>query len=131
MRMRVVVGKNTHVEDLCMVHVAELGDRTLVGHRVVLDASVVGDRCPVGSGAILNQSVEVGDRCIVAAGTVVPTRRTISDGSFVRGVPAEVTSLTEVSIDHEAVFDLYSTTVYDDLTDRYEDLFETGSEVTT
>jgi len=125
----VFVGENTHVEDLYMVHVTKVGDRTLVGHRVVLDASVVGDRCLIGSGAVLNQSVEVGDRCIVAAGAVVPDRRRIPGESFVRGVPAEVTPLSEASIDHKAVFELYSTTMYDDLTARYDDLFETDSDL--
>ena len=112
-----------------MVHVTKVGDRTLVGHRVVLNAGVVGNRCLIGSGAVLNQSVEVGDRCIVAAGAVGPDRHRISGESFVRSVPAEVTPLSEASIDHEAVFKLYSTTVYDDFTARYDDLFEAGSDL--
>jgi len=125
----VSIGENTHVEDLCMVHVAELGERTLVGHGVVLDASIVGDRCLVGSGTVLNNNVEIGARTIVAAGSVVPDGRTVPAESFVRGVPAEVVPLEASSVDHETVFELYSTEVYDDLTARYDDLFESGDEI--
>lgn len=127
--LSLIVGRNTHIEDNCTVHVSELGDRILVGHNVVLDAATVGDGCLIGNGSVLNQSVRIGDGCIIAAGTVVPDGAEIPPDSFVRGVPADSIPLEEASIDHESVFEMYSTAVYDDLTKKYEDLFETGSEL--
>ncbi|MFC6989777.1 gamma carbonic anhydrase family protein [Haloplanus sp. GCM10025708] len=118
------IGRESHVGDNAVLHAASVGDRVMVGHGAVLNEARVGEGTLVGFNATLNADVTVGTRCIVASGTVVPDGYDVPDESFARGVPAEVTPLSETTIDPDEIFEAYHSGGYTDLAARHDDLFD-------
>lgn len=118
------VGTESHIGDNATIHASTLGERVMVGHGAVLNDATVAEGALVGFNATLNSRVGVGERSIVASGTVVPEEYDIPAESFVRGVPAEVTSLDETAIDPEAIFTEHSSGAYTNLAARHEELFD-------
>lgn len=118
------VGAESHVGDNATIHASSLGDRVMIGHGAVLNDATVEDGALVGFNATLNSRVRVGARSIIASGTVVPEDYEIPPESFVRGVPARVSSLEEVDIDPQEIFEEHSSGAYTNLAARHEDLFE-------
>jgi hypothetical protein len=57
-------------------------------------------------------------------GTVVPPGYEVPPDSFVRGMPASVTPLSETTINPESVFEAFHSGDYANLAARHEDLFE-------
>ncbi|MFB6122606.1 MAG: gamma carbonic anhydrase family protein [Haloferacaceae archaeon] len=118
------IGTESHVGDNAVLHASSVGDRVMLGHGAVLNEARVEDGALVGFNATLNADVTVGTRSIVASGTVVPGEYDIPDESFVRGVPARVTPLSETTIDPDEIFEAYHSGGYTDLAARHSDLFE-------
>ncbi len=90
---RIVVGRNTHIEDNAVVHTGDevtIGDNVLVAHGAIVHGRAIGDNCLIGNGAIVLDSVVVPSLCIVAAGSVVVAGTAIDEGSFLVGTPAVV-----------------------------------------
>ena len=103
------IGRRVNVQDGAIVHTRfgvqlDIGDDVGIGHRAVVHCRLVGERCLIGTGAIVLDDCEIGSRCIVAAGTVLPPGTKVSDGSVVMGVPGkrvrDVTSADIAVIDH-------------------------------
>jgi len=92
---RIVLGAETNIQDLSVLHgefdeyPVLLGDRVTVGHMAVLHGCVVEDDCLIGIGAIVLNGVRVGRGSVVAAGALVPERMQIPAGSLVMGAPAK------------------------------------------
>ena len=68
----IVVGDETNLQDLTMVHVDEgvpctIGNRVGVGHRAILHGCTVDDEVLVGMGAILLNGVRVGTGSVIGA----------------------------------------------------------------
>lgn len=89
------IGKNTNIQDLCMLHVTELnsltiGENTSLGHSVVLHGCTVGSGCLIGMGAIILDGAVIGDNCLVAAGSLVTPGKKFPPGSMIKGRPAVV-----------------------------------------
>ena len=89
------IGKNTNIQDLCCLHVADdcsvvIGDDCVIGHQVAVHGATVGNRVLIGIGAILLNGVEVGDDSIIAAGALIPEGTKIPAGSLVIGMPGKV-----------------------------------------
>lgn len=89
------IGKNTNIQDLCMLHVTELnsltiGENTSLGHSVVLHGCKVGNGCLIGMGAIILDGAEIGDNSLVAAGSLVTPGKKFPSGSMIKGRPAVV-----------------------------------------
>lgn len=89
------IGKNTNIQDLCMLHVTELnsltiGENTSLGHSVVLHGCKIGNGCLIGMGAIILDGAEIGDNCLVAAGSLVTPGKKFPAGSMIKGRPAVV-----------------------------------------
>jgi len=89
------IGKNTNVQDLCMLHVTELnsltiGENTSLGHSVVLHGCKIGNGCLIGMGAIVLDGAEIGDECLVAAGSLVTPGKKFPPGSMIKGRPAVI-----------------------------------------
>lgn len=87
------IGKNTNIQDLCMLHVTELnsltiGENTSLGHSVVLHGCKIGSGCLIGMGAIILDGAEIGDNCLVAAGSLVTPGKKFPAGSMIKGRPA-------------------------------------------
>jgi len=87
------VGRQTNLQDGCIVHVmrgthpAWLGDQVTVGHGAILHGCTVRDRCLIGVGAILLNGAEIGEESIVAAGTLVTEGTKFPPRSLVMGRP--------------------------------------------
>ncbi|RDI71730.1 gamma carbonic anhydrase family protein [Halopelagius longus] len=118
------VGAESHVGDNAVLHAATLGERVMVGHGAVLNEAHVEDGALVGFNATVNTGVSVGADSIVASGTVVPEEYEIPPSSFVRGVPARVTPLSETEVDPTETFEAYHSGAYTDLASRHAELFE-------
>jgi carbonic anhydrase/acetyltransferase-like protein (isoleucine patch superfamily) len=91
----IVVGEESNLQDLTMVHVDEgvpciIGNRVGVGHRAILHGCTVEDEVLVGMGAILLNGVRVGTGSVIGAGAVLKEGMRIPPGSVVMGVPARV-----------------------------------------
>lgn len=89
------IGKNTNIQDLCMLHVTEknsltIGENTSLGHSVILHGCKVGNGCLIGMGAIILDGAEIGDNCLVAAGSMVTPNKKFPPGSMIKGRPAVV-----------------------------------------
>lgn len=89
------IGKNTNIQDLCMLHVTELnsltiGENTSLGHSVILHGCKIGNGCLIGMGAIILDGAEIGDNCLVAAGSLVTPGKKFPAGSMIKGRPAVV-----------------------------------------
>jgi gamma-carbonic anhydrase len=98
---RARIGKNTNIQDLCMLHMSTgrsdliIGDEVTVGHRAILHGCVIEDRCLIGMGAIVMDNAVIGRGSIVAAGAVVLENTVIPPGSLAAGVPAKVLNTAE------------------------------------
>ena len=89
------IGKNTNIQDLCMLHVTEensltIGENTSLGHSVILHGCKIGKGCLIGMGAIILDGAEIGDNCLVAAGSLVTPGKKFPSGSMIKGRPAVV-----------------------------------------
>ncbi len=92
---RIVIGAQSNVQDLSVVHVSDdfaavVGERVTVGHRAIIHACTVGDEVLIGMGAIVLDGAEIGPRCIIAAGAIVTKGARIPEGSLVVGAPGRV-----------------------------------------
>ncbi|WP_406700512.1 gamma carbonic anhydrase family protein [Singulisphaera sp. Ch08] len=92
---RIVVGDETNIQDLSMVHADPgfpclIGNRVTVGHRVILHGCTVEDDCMIGMGAILLNGVRVGRGSVVGAGAVLVEGTVVPPGSMVLGIPGRV-----------------------------------------
>ncbi len=92
---RIVVGRFTNIQDLCLLHVdrgqpCEVGEYVVVGHMAILHACSVGNSCLIGMGARILSGAKIGDGCIIAAQAVVLEGKEIPPNTLVAGVPAKV-----------------------------------------
>ena len=118
------IGEQAHVGDTAVLHASSIGERVMVGHGAVLNDAVVDDEALVGFNTTLNSDVSVGRESIVASGTVVPRGYNIPENSFVRGVPAEVTPMSQTTIDPDRIHEEWRSGEYTNLAERHEELFE-------
>ena len=89
----IVIGRHTSVQDNSVVHGDDdvvIGDRVVIGHQVVCHARSVGDRVLIGSGATVNDGVDIGDDSLVASGAMVIENTVIPPMSLVVGVPGRI-----------------------------------------
>jgi carbonic anhydrase/acetyltransferase-like protein (isoleucine patch superfamily) len=99
---RIVVGNNTNIQDLAVIHLADdypclLGDWVTVGHSAIVHACTVGDETLVGMGACILDGAQVGRQCLIGAKALVPPGMKIPDGSLVLGVPGKIVRQLEVN----------------------------------
>ena len=89
------IGRQTNIQDLCVLHVdigrpCTLGDRVSVGHGAIVHGAIVEDDVLIGMRAVILNDVRVGTGSIVAAGAVIPEGTQVPPGSIVMGVPARI-----------------------------------------
>jgi carbonic anhydrase/acetyltransferase-like protein (isoleucine patch superfamily) len=91
----IVVGEETNIQDLSMMHAdpgfpAVLGDRVTVGHRAIVHGATVEDDVLIGMGAIVLNGARIGSGSVIAAGAVVTPGTDVPERSLVAGLPAKV-----------------------------------------
>jgi carbonic anhydrase/acetyltransferase-like protein (isoleucine patch superfamily) len=96
------IGKQTNVQDLCVIHCDEgvpctLGDRVTMGHGAVIHGATIGDDCLIGMKAVVLNRATIGAGSLIAVGAVVTEGTVIPPGSLVIGIPGRVVRpLTEI-----------------------------------
>jgi carbonic anhydrase/acetyltransferase-like protein (isoleucine patch superfamily) len=91
----IVVGRNSNVQDNCVVHTdagqpVTVGSGVTIGHGVILHAATIGDNSLIGMGSTVLSGARIGANCLLGANTLVPERKEIPDNSLVLGQPARV-----------------------------------------
>lgn len=92
---RIVVGRNSSVQDNAVIHVTGLSE-TVLGQGVTVAHGAVLHGCRVGDGAIIGMNVtvldfcEIGEEAMVAAGSVVTDGTRIPARHLAAGVPAVI-----------------------------------------
>lgn len=92
---KIIVGDNTNIQDLTMVHVVEsipaiIGDNVTIGHSAVIHACKIGNGSLIGMQACILDGAEIGEESIVAAGSLVPPGKKYPPRSMIMGNPAKV-----------------------------------------
>jgi len=93
------IGERTNIQDGSVLHVTHdsefaeggmplrVGDDVTVGHKVVLHACTIEDRCLIGMGAIVLDGATVRSGAIVGAGALVPPNKDLEGGYLYVGTP--------------------------------------------
>lgn len=94
------IGKQTNVQDLCVLHAdagfpCTLGDRVTVGHAAIVHGAHVEDDVMIGMRAVVMNGATIGAGSLVAVGAVVTEGTDIPPNSVVIGVPGKVRRPTE------------------------------------
>lgn len=92
---KIIIGKNTNIQDLSMLHVTEesdliIGNNVSVGHSVTLHGCKIEDSCLIGMGSTILDKAIISQNSIVAAGSVVPPNKKYPSGVMIMGAPAKV-----------------------------------------
>jgi len=122
------VGARSNVQDLSVLHVThdgpyspggfplDIGADVTVGHKCLLHACRIGDRCLIGMGSIVMDGAIVEDEVLLAAGSLVSPGTRLESSHLYRGSPAvKVRPLTP----EEKEMLHYSAAHYVRLKDRY------------
>ena len=90
-RSKTRIGKNTHIEDNCVVHgTVTIGDNVTVGHGTIINCYRIGNNTLIGMNATLLHRAEIGSFCVIGAGCLVSQSMKIPDNSLAVGVPAKI-----------------------------------------
>lgn len=122
------IGARSNIQDGSILHVTHdgpyspggmplvIGDDVTVGHRVMLHACTVGDRCLLGMSSTILDGAVLEEDVFLGAGSLVPPGKRLEARSLYRGSPARrVRALTEDELDMLR----YSAAHYVRLKDRY------------
>lgn len=94
------IGARTSIQDGTIGHVTHdskyrpggreliLGDDVTVGHRVVMHACTIGNKCLIGMGSIILDDVIVEDLVMIGAGSIVAPGKKLETGGLYVGSPA-------------------------------------------
>jgi len=126
---RISIGKRTNIQDGSVLHVTHgsefsmtpegypltIGDDVTIGHKAVLHACTIENRCLIGMGAIVLDGAVVCSEVIVGAGSTVPPGKILDSGYLWLGSP--VKRIRELSV-KERQFLQYSAQHYTELAIR-------------
>ncbi|MFO1465070.1 MAG: gamma carbonic anhydrase family protein [Steroidobacteraceae bacterium] len=121
------IGARTNIQDGSVLHVVHdgpveggipllIGDDVTVGHKAMLHAVSVGNRCLIGMASVLLDGAVIEDEVIVAAGSVVPPGKRLESRGLYVGNPAKrLRDLTDRDVD----LMVYSAAHYIELKERH------------
>lgn len=116
------IGKRTNIQDLTMIHCAELGQGTYLGDDITVGHSAVLHACNIEDNAFIGIQACVMDDCIVEKGAMVAAGALVTPGKIVKagevwaGSPAK--KLRDVSEKDLDFFDI-NITRYARLAQKY------------
>jgi carbonic anhydrase/acetyltransferase-like protein (isoleucine patch superfamily) len=87
-----------------------------VGHKCLLHACRIGDRCLIGMGAIVMDGAQVEDEVLLGAGSLVSPGKRLASGFLYRGSPAQ--KIRPLTIEEREML-RYSAAHYVRLKDKY------------
>ncbi len=124
----ITIGARSNIQDLSVLHVTHdgpyspggfplvIGEDVTVGHKCLLHACRIGDRCLIGMGSIVMDGAVIETEVLLGAGSLVSPGKLLESGNLYRGSPAQkVRALTakELEMLH------YSSAHYVNLKDAY------------
>lgn len=125
---RIEIGDRTNVQDGTIVHVTHasrfnprgapviVGSDVTIGHKAVLHACTIEERCLIGMGAVVLDEAVIRREVIVGAGSVVPPGKELESGYLWLGAPArKVRPLTDEELEYLG----YSADYYVELARRH------------
>lgn len=95
------VGARSNIQDLSVLHVTHdgpytpgglpltIGAEVTVGHRCLLHACTIGDRCLIGMGSIVMDGAVIEDEVLLGAGSLVSPGKRLLSGHLYRGRPVQ------------------------------------------
>ena len=89
------IGKETNVQDGCVLHGTHkkcgvtLGDRVTIGHSVILHGCTIGDETLIGMGSVVMDEAKIPRHCVVGAGSLVTEGSEFEEGDLILGRPAK------------------------------------------
>jgi len=91
----IVIGENTNLQDLCIVHVDEgvpvnIGSNCVIGHRAIIHGCRIGNNCLIGMGAIIMNHAVIEDNCVIGANALITENTYVPAGSMILGSPGKV-----------------------------------------
>ncbi|GAA4494957.1 gamma carbonic anhydrase family protein [Pseudaeromonas paramecii] len=110
------IGERSNVQDGCVLHVSRpseahpaglpliIGSEVTVGHKVMLHACTIGDRCLIGMGSIVLDGAVIEDEVLLGAGSLVPPGKRLTSGYLYLGSP--VRQVRPLTPDERAFFRL-------------------------
>lgn len=78
------IGERTNIQDLTMIHCAERGQGTYLGHDITVGHSAVLHACSVEDNAFIGIQACVMDDCIVESGAMVAAGALVTPGKIVK-----------------------------------------------
>ncbi|OUS29839.1 phenylacetic acid degradation protein PaaY ['Osedax' symbiont bacterium Rs2_46_30_T18] len=92
---RIIIEKNSNVQDTCVIHSFPGGDCILhhhshVGHGAVLHGCILEADCLIGMNAVIMDNSTIGAQSIVAASSFVKANSQFDKRSLIVGTPAKV-----------------------------------------
>lgn len=126
---RISIGERTNIQDGSVLHLTHgsefsanpegypltIGDDVTIGHKAVLHACTIENRCLIGMGAIVLDGAVIHSEVIVGAGSIVPPGKILESGYLWLGSP--VKRIRELST-KEQQFLRYSAKHYTELAER-------------
>ncbi|WP_445115575.1 gamma carbonic anhydrase family protein [Acinetobacter sp. WZC-1] len=95
------IGKNSNVQDHCMLHVSHknearpdgsplvIGEDVTIGHHVNLHGCRIGDRVLIGINTVVLDDAIIEDDVMIGAGSLVPPRKRLESGYLYVGSPVQ------------------------------------------
>jgi len=85
----IVIGENSNIQDLCILHEAvTIGKNCVLGHGVLAHGITMHEGAALGNGALVHEGSAIGAGAIVAAGSVVNANTIIPKNTIWMGIPA-------------------------------------------
>lgn len=78
------IGQRTNIQDLTMIHCAELGQGTYLGNNITVGHAAVLHACSIEDNAFIGIQSCVMDDCIVEAGAMVAAGALVTPGKIVK-----------------------------------------------
>lgn len=97
----IVIGERSNIQDGTVIHVASdnelvpgglptiIGDDVVIGHKALLHACKIGNRCLIGMSSTLLDGSVVEDNVVIGAGSLVPMGKHLEGGYLYVGSPVK------------------------------------------